>query len=132
MATDLLNAGMGDKGRLQFIMECLANQKQLYNTDEKYLIQKYQELETKIKILSGDKKKKSETLVSENDLNKIINNTISKENQTLYENKEKSSLKSDLQSHSGITKKNFFKGITVGLSVSLSIGFAVLFVLLYV
>lgn len=84
MATDLLNAGMGDVGRLQFILECIKNKKPLYNTDEKYLRLKYMEFETKLEILSGGKK--SKTLVSENDLNGIIDSivdkAISKERQT--------------------------------------------------
>ncbi len=84
MVTDLLNAGMGDVGRLQFILECIKNKKPLYNTDEKYLRLKYMEFETKLEILYGGKK--SKTLVSDNDLNGIIDGmvdrAISKEKQT--------------------------------------------------
>ena len=79
MATDLLNAGMGDAGRLKFILECIESKKTLYNTDERYLRQKYQEFETKLEILSGGKKRKPKTLVSENELDKIVDEALSKE-----------------------------------------------------
>ena len=81
MATDLLNAGMGDVGRLKFIQECITKQKPLYNTDKKYLRQKYQEFETKLEILSGRKKKKAKVLVSDDTLDKIVDEAISKENE---------------------------------------------------
>ncbi len=79
MATDLLNAGMGDVGRLQFIQECLQKKKSLYNTDEKYLTRKYQEFEDKLKILSGSKKKKPNITVTENQLDKIVDEALAKE-----------------------------------------------------
>ena len=82
MATDLLNAGMGDVGRLQFIKECIQNKKLLYNTDQKYLNQKYQEFEDKLDILSGGKKKKPKTILSENDLDKIVDEALAKENKS--------------------------------------------------
>ncbi len=79
MATDLLNAGMGDVGRLKFIIECIKNQKPLYNTDKSYLTRKYQELETKLEALSG--KKKPKTIISENESDKIVDQALSRENQ---------------------------------------------------
>jgi len=79
MATDLINAGMGDKGRLEFILECLQKDKPLYNTDSKYLREKYDTFETKLEMLSG-KKKTSKTLVSDSALDKIVDQAISKEN----------------------------------------------------
>ena len=77
MATDLLNAGMGDKGRLEFILECIEKNKPLYNTDERYLIQKYNTFEKKLETLSG-KKKISKTLVSDSTLDDIVDKALSK------------------------------------------------------
>ena len=82
MATDLLNAGIGDVGRLEFILECIQNKKPLYNTDEKYLRRKYREFETKLEILLGGKKKRSKTISSESELDKIVDQALSKEKQT--------------------------------------------------
>ena len=82
MATDLLNAGMGDAGRLQFILECIQKKKPLYNTDEKYLIQKYNQFETKLNALSGGKKKATSTMVTDHDLDKIVDRALSKEKQS--------------------------------------------------
>lgn len=70
---------MGDVGRLEFILECLTKQKPLYNTDEKYLTQKYQEFETKLEILSEGKKKKSKLTVTENHLDEIVDEALAKE-----------------------------------------------------
>ena len=96
MATDLLNAGMGDVGRLQFIIQCIQNKKPLYNTDEKYLRGKYQEFEDRLEILSGGKKKKSKTILSENDLDKIVDKALSRKKQIediiVPQNQEKSSI----------------------------------------
>lgn len=78
MATDLINAGMGDRGRLEFILECLQKDKPLYNTDSKYLREKYDTFEAKLEILSG--KKKTKTLVSDSVLDEIVDQAISKEN----------------------------------------------------
>jgi len=92
MATDLINAGMGDKGRLEFILECLQKDKPLYNTDSKYLREKYDTFEAKLEILSG-KKKTGKTLVSDSTLDKIVDQAISKENSSKIlssQNKEKS------------------------------------------
>ena len=37
MAMELLNSGIGDEGRLKFILECISNNKPLYNTDIRFL-----------------------------------------------------------------------------------------------
>ena len=37
MATDLLNSGMGDEGRLKFILSCIEKNKPLYKTDIRFL-----------------------------------------------------------------------------------------------
>ena len=76
MATDLINAGIGDQGRLEFIIECIQKDKPLYNTDSKYLKEKYLQFEAKIEALSG--KKKTKTLVSDEKLNNIIDDILSK------------------------------------------------------
>ncbi len=76
MATDLLNAGMGDRGRLEFILECIQKDKPIYNTDERYLIQKYETFEAKLEMLSG--KKKTIPLVSDSTLDKIVDKALSK------------------------------------------------------
>jgi len=91
MATDLINAGMGDRGRLEFILECLQKDKPLYNTDSKYLREKYDTFEAKLEILSG--KKKTKTLVSDSVLDEIVDQAISKENSSKIlssQSKEKS------------------------------------------
>ncbi len=76
MATDLINAGMGDKGRLEFILECIQKNKPLYTTDERYLIQKYDTFEAKLEMLSG--KKKTKTLLSDDMLDEVVDKAISK------------------------------------------------------
>ncbi len=76
MATDLLNAGMGDVGRLEFILKCIKNQKPLYNTDKSYLTRKHLELETKLETLSGNKKPGIATPESESD--RIVDRALSR------------------------------------------------------
>ena len=57
MATDLLNSGMGDSGRLRFILECIAKDKPLYNTDKRFLETLSKTLELKIqKLQTGTQK----------------------------------------------------------------------------
>lgn len=51
MATDLLNSGMGDNGRLKFILECIAKDKPLYKTDIIFLETMNNKLEAKIQKL---------------------------------------------------------------------------------
>ena len=51
MATDLLNSGMGDNGRLKFILECIAKDKPLYKTDIIFLESMNNKLEAKIQKL---------------------------------------------------------------------------------
>ena len=51
MATDLLNSGMGDSGRLKFILECIAKDKPLYKTDIIFLESMNSKLEAKIQKL---------------------------------------------------------------------------------
>jgi len=77
MATDLLNAGMGDEGRLKFILSCIEKNKPLYKTDIRFLESMTDRLEWRIERLQGNtdakqKEKQSRTLISNNELDEII------------------------------------------------------------
>jgi len=77
MATDLLNAGMGDEGRLKFILSCIEKNKPLYKTDIRFLESMTDRLEWRIERLQGNtdakqKEKHSRTLISNNELDEII------------------------------------------------------------
>jgi hypothetical protein len=51
MAMELLNSGIGDEGRLKFILECITNNKPLYKTDIRFLESTTSQLELKIQKL---------------------------------------------------------------------------------
>ena len=73
MATDLLNAGMGDEGRLKFILSCIEKNKPLYKTDIRFLESMTDQLEWRIERLKGNtdakqKEKQSRTLISNKEL----------------------------------------------------------------
>ena len=51
MAMELLNSGIGDEGRLKFILGCIANNKPLYKTDIRFLEFTTSQLELKIQKL---------------------------------------------------------------------------------
>ncbi len=77
MATDLLNAGMGDEGRLKFILSCIEKNKPLYKTDIRFLESMTDRLEWRIERLQGNtnakqKEKQSRTLISNKELDEII------------------------------------------------------------
>ena len=77
MATDLLNAGMGDEGRLKFILSCIEKNKPLYKTDIRFLESMTDQLEWRIERLKGNtdakqKEKHSGTLISNKELDEII------------------------------------------------------------
>ena len=77
MATDLLNAGMGDEGRLKFILSCIEKNKPLYKTDIRFLESMTDQLEWRIERLKGNtdakqKEKDSRTLISNKELDEII------------------------------------------------------------
>jgi len=79
MATDLLNTGLWDQGRLRFILECIENNKPIYRTDKAYLVSINKQLEDKMQKLQGSvtvttesKKNDLKTLLSDEDLNNII------------------------------------------------------------
>jgi len=54
MATDLLNAGMGDEGRLKFILSCIEKNQPLYKTDIRFLKSMTDQLEWRIERLKGN------------------------------------------------------------------------------
>ena len=77
MATDLLNAGMGDEGRLKFILSCIEKNKSLYKTDIRFLESMTDQLEQRIERLKGNtdakqKENHSRTLISNKELDEII------------------------------------------------------------
>ena len=77
MATDLLNTGMGDEGRLKFILSCIEKNKPLYKTDIIFLESMTDQLEWRIERLQGntDTKQKetpSRTLISNKELDEIL------------------------------------------------------------
>ena len=77
MATDLLNTGMGDEGRLKFILSCIEQNKPLYKTDIRFLESMTDRLEQRIERLKWNtdvkqKEKDSRTLISNKELDEII------------------------------------------------------------
>ncbi len=48
MATDLIDAGIGDTGRLRFILECIDKKKPLYKTDMIFLESLSSQLDSKL------------------------------------------------------------------------------------
>jgi len=85
MAIDLLNTGMWDQGRLRFILECIEKNKPIYKTDKAYLESMNEQLENKIQKLQGSvvkttklKKNNSNTLISDKDLDDILDKQRSK------------------------------------------------------
>ncbi len=85
MATDLLDTGMWDQGRLRFIIECIENNKPIYKTDKAYLESINEQLEDKMHKLQKStikttepKKNHLKTLISNEDLDQIIDNQRSK------------------------------------------------------
>lgn len=85
MATDLLNTGMWDQGRLRFILECVEQNKPIYKTDRIYLESMTKQLEDKLHKLKGStvkiikpKENTSRTLISDKTLDEIIDKKYSK------------------------------------------------------
>jgi len=77
MAIDLLNTGMGDEGRLKFILSCIQKNQPLYKTDMKFLESLTNQLEQRIERLKGNtnakqKENHSRTLISNKELDEII------------------------------------------------------------
>ena len=70
---------MWDQGRLRFILECIENNKPIYKTDKVYLESINKQLEDKMQKLQGSivkttesKKNNLKTLLSDEDLDNII------------------------------------------------------------
>jgi len=96
MAMDLLNSGMGDEGRLRFILECIANNKPLYKTDMIFLESMNNQLEQKIKNLKGSDQKQEKshpkTLISEEQLDRILDENASKNTERIIPARKKRSI----------------------------------------
>jgi len=60
MATDLIDSGIGEERRLQFILQCIDKNKPLYKTDIKFLESLTEQLDLKIKKLEGNNVKKAQ------------------------------------------------------------------------
>jgi len=90
MAMDLLNSGMGDNGRLRFILECIAKNKPLYKTDMIFLESASSQLELKIQRLQENTSRSIKpqekhhhlrtTLISDEQLEKHIEKIIDEDN----------------------------------------------------
>jgi hypothetical protein len=104
MAMELLNSGIGDEGRLKFILGRIANNKPLYKTDIRFLESATSQLELKIQKLKGKaprentpKENHSRTLISDEYLDqhieKIIDRDNSKKGQANISDRKKSFLK---------------------------------------
>ena len=96
MATDLLNAGMGDEGRLKFILSCIEKNKSLYKTDIRFLESMTDQLELRIERLKGNtvakqKEKDSRTLISDTELDEIIDRKNAESTEMYTPVKKKSS-----------------------------------------
>jgi len=96
MATDLLNAGMGDEGRLKFILNCIEKNKPLYRTDIRFLESMTGQLEWRIERLKGNtdvkqKEKDSRTLISNKELDEIIDGKNAKSTEMYTPVRKKSS-----------------------------------------
>ena len=96
MAMDLLKSGMGDEGRLRFILECIAKNKPLYKTDMMFLESLYNQLEHKIKTLTKDDKKQAahpkKTLVTDKELDEIIDKKNAKNTEKITPTRKKRSI----------------------------------------
>ena len=96
MATDLLNTGMGDEGRLKFILSCIEKNKPLYKTDIRFLESMTDQLEQRIQRLQGNtdakqKENDSRTLISNKELDEIIDGKNAKSTEMYTPVRNKSS-----------------------------------------
>ena len=96
MATDLLNTGMGDEGRLKFILSCIDKNKPLYKTDIRFLESMTDQLEQRIQRLQGNtdanqKENDSRTLISNKELDEIIDGKNAKSTEMYTPIRKKSS-----------------------------------------
>jgi len=63
MVTDLIDSGIGEEGRLGFILECIDKNKPLYKTDIKFLESLTVYLDLKIKKLDGNRSKNNSVVI---------------------------------------------------------------------
>ena len=96
MATDLLNTGLGDEGRLKFILSCIEKNKPLYKTDIRFLESMTDQLEQRIQRLQGNtdakqKENDSRTLISNKELDEIIDGKNAKSTEMYTPVRKKSS-----------------------------------------
>lgn len=87
MVTDLIDSGMGEEGRLRFILECIDKSKPLFNTDMMFLESmsgllelKIQRLQNTSKITDTPQKDNSRTLISDESLDKHLDKITLREN----------------------------------------------------
>lgn len=93
MTTDLIDSGIGEEGRLQFILQCIDKNKPLYKTDIKFLESLTEQLDLKIKQLNTHQKTNHpKTLLSDEFLDEHLDKIESKNS-------------TKKQSHSGIPTK---------------------------
>jgi len=92
MAMDLLNSGIGDEGRLRFILECIAKNKPLYKTDMIFLESMTSQLELKIQRLQVNtskaakpKEKYPQTLLSDEHLDRHLDKMSSRNSKKVKE-----------------------------------------------
>jgi len=82
MVTDLIDSGIGEEGRLQFILQCIDKNKSLYKTDIKFLESLTEQLDLKIKKLDTTQKnntsKHPKTLLSDEFLDRHLDKIESK------------------------------------------------------
>lgn len=106
MVTDLIDAGVGDTGRLEFILQCLDKNKPLYKTDMIFLESLSNQLDSKLERLQKPKPTTetkpeiipSRTLLSDEHLDKHLDKLDSE--------KSKKMQKPEI-----IQKKSFFRKI---------------------
>lgn len=102
---DLLNSGVGDLGRNEFILDSLKNGKKLYNTDIKYLQTMTQKLDDKISSLQTQTKSSKTrisnetTIISDKEIDEILEkqDKLAKKTDMSQEITHKVSLKSKLK-----------------------------------
>ncbi len=121
MISDLIDSGIGDRGRLEFMLDCLNSDKPLYNTDMIYLESAYDQLESKIKTLTKPSKTpiahSQKALISDDILNDIISNdrhdseNIISDDAVIINKASKNKVSA-----------NFLTSFVMGLSISLSVG----------
>ena len=105
MATDLIDAGMGDAGRLEFILQCLDKNKPLYKTDMIFLESLSNQLESKLERLQKPKP----TTETKPEINLSSRTLLSDEHLDRHLDKLDSKKSKKTQKPATITNKSFFR-----------------------